>query len=158
MEVNVTFFGLISERRYMLGLERPIRTSLRGGTTRSLPIQAPELPLGDFSLRSAAYRSDVTGGALGLLIVRVALMCLSIAIRHIVSSTVKYERHFEEGRREVFSYSQRCTEASGSIVRLCTIVIHKNGVETAVAKQRTTQLSDGDGSLHPTRRFDIELT
>src|SRR5208282_2742874 len=49
-------------------------------------------------------------------------------------------------------------ESARGIVRFRTVVIHKNGVEAAITKQRAAEFSDSRRCLHPARGFCVDLS
>src|SRR5579863_4713612 len=51
----------------------------------------------------------------------------------------------------------RTAKAPGGIVRFRAVVIQENGVEAAITKESAAEFSDGGRSLHPARRFRIEI-
>src|SRR5262249_12977925 len=56
-----------------------------------------------------------------------------------------------------FSDSQCAPEATGGVIRFSAVVIEKDGVVSAIAKESAAEFSDIRRSLYPARRFPIEL-
>ena len=53
---------------------------------------------------------------------------------------------------------QRATERPGAIVRLRTIVIHKDLAEAAITKESAAEFSNSSRCFHPARRLRIEIS
>src|SRR5260221_4732668 len=53
---------------------------------------------------------------------------------------------------------QRAAESPGGIIRFRTVVIREDMVVAAVTKEGAAEFSDVSRSLHPARRFRIELS
>ena len=68
-------------------------------------------------------------------------------------------RELQAGKFKVqFLDPQRATERPGAIVRLRTIVIHKDLAEAAITKESAAEFSNSSRCSHPARRLRIEIS